>query len=196
MNSSIEVVSIVISFLSLAISGLIAWLTLLRQGRLRMTRPTLLFFGFDEPDIPKIVLRMLLFSTARRGHIAENMFVKVKHAGSAQAFTYWGYAKEGLKLDRGGGLYVPYEGVTAYHHFPIGYQNSMGYQFLPGEYSIEVFASLVNRRKPLRLIKLDVSLNEEYSKTLNEKGSIMFDWSPESQVYVVSTRENPKLMKS
>ena len=70
-------ISIYISVLSLCISLTTAWLTLFRRGRLLMTRPNIVFFGFD--DVPKttakIFLRTLLYSTAVRGQVVEGMFV-------------------------------------------------------------------------------------------------------------------------
>jgi hypothetical protein len=63
-------VTIVIATLSLCISLLTAWLTLFRRGRLQMTKPAVVFFGFDNvpKTTAKIFLRALLYSTAiRRG---------------------------------------------------------------------------------------------------------------------------------
>jgi hypothetical protein len=66
--------SIAISVLSLAVSGLVAWLTLLRTGIVKMTQPTIIFFGPDgAKGTPKVFLRTLLYSSANRGGIVENI---------------------------------------------------------------------------------------------------------------------------
>ena len=74
-----EAVSIVISVSALAVSVTTAWLTLVRRGTIRMTQPTLVFFGPDGGGgSPKVFLRTLLYSTAKRGQIVENMFLKLQ----------------------------------------------------------------------------------------------------------------------
>jgi hypothetical protein len=40
-------IAIVISFLSLGVSSATAWLILFRRGNLKMTQPTVIFFGPD-----------------------------------------------------------------------------------------------------------------------------------------------------
>lgn len=59
-----EAASIVISVSALVVSVTTAWLTLFRRGTIRMTQPTLVFFGPDGlAGGPKVFLRTL--STAR-----------------------------------------------------------------------------------------------------------------------------------
>ncbi len=66
-----DVASITISVLSLAISSVTAWLTLLNRGTVKMSRPTVIYFGPDTPRSgedtakPKVYLRALLFSTSK-----------------------------------------------------------------------------------------------------------------------------------
>lgn len=40
-------ISLVVSFVSLCVSGFTAWLTLLRRGKILMTQPTVIYFGPD-----------------------------------------------------------------------------------------------------------------------------------------------------
>jgi hypothetical protein len=83
-------IATLISFCALAISSVTAWLTLFRKGRLRMTRPTVTFFGPDGPPSQgsglKVFLRTLLYSTAKRAHIVEGMFVTLRRGESVQTF--------------------------------------------------------------------------------------------------------------
>ena len=43
----ISLLALVVSFLALAVSALTAWITLLRKGEIRMTLPTVIYFGSD-----------------------------------------------------------------------------------------------------------------------------------------------------
>src|SRR2546421_7307666 len=100
-----EGISIIISVSALAVSVTTAWLTLLRRGTIRMTQPTLVFFGPDGvAGDPKVFLRTLLYSTAKRGQIVENMFLKLRRHESAQTFNIWVYGDG--PLARGSGLFV------------------------------------------------------------------------------------------
>ncbi len=42
-----QVIAIIISCLTLVISAITAWLTLLQKGTVRMTQPTVIYFGPD-----------------------------------------------------------------------------------------------------------------------------------------------------
>ena len=143
--------SLAISILSICVSISTAWLTLFRRGRLAMTKPTIVFFGFD--DVPKItakiLLRALLYSTAVRGQIVEGMFAKLNHKDSSQTFCLWIYF-EGKQPSVGSGLYVGQTGVAVNHHFLLSV-NPPSYEFTSGAYEIEVFARLVGKLQPVRL---------------------------------------------
>jgi hypothetical protein len=85
-----EIISIITSIVALIISGLTAWLALLHRGTIKMTQPTIFFFGPDGTSgPPKIFLRTLLFSTASKGHIIENMYSKLQRGESIQNFNIW-----------------------------------------------------------------------------------------------------------
>lgn len=91
-----QTISIVVSVLALAISVATAWLTLFRRGTVRMTQPTTIYFGADASasPSPKVYLRTLLYSTAKRGQIIESMFVKLRRGESIQTFNIWGYTEK------------------------------------------------------------------------------------------------------
>ena len=88
-------ISVVVSTLALTISMVTAWLTLFRRGTVRMTRPTAIYFGADGSvdRSPKVYLRTLLYSTAKRGQIVESMFVKLCRGESIQTFNIWVYGE-------------------------------------------------------------------------------------------------------
>jgi hypothetical protein len=102
--------SITISVVALSISAVTAWLTLLHRGTVKMTQPTVIFFGPDSPrsrdelPLPKIYLRTLLFSTSKRGRVIESMHVALSRNETNQNFNVWVHGND--KLVRGSGLFV------------------------------------------------------------------------------------------
>src|SRR5271170_5792354 len=176
-------ISVVVSTLALTISMVTAWLTLFRRGTVRMTRPTAIYFGADgsvDPS-PKVYLRTLLYSTAKRGQIVESMFVKLRRGESVQTFNVWVYGE--ASLARGSGLYVGENGVTCNHHFLLPADGTK-FEFLPGEYKVEVYASLVGVKQPLLLYVTVLSVSEQTAKQLQDtEYGVYFDWGPDSRHY-------------
>jgi hypothetical protein len=187
----IAFLSIVIASLSLLISGATVYLTLIKPGRLKMTRPTLIVFAFDGLDgPPKVFLRTLLYSTARRGQIIEGMFVTLRRAKTIQTFSGWGYGDKPITW--GSGLYVGPEGLTSYHHF-LPPRDATDYQFLAGTYTVEIHASVVNSRAALLLSQTQLSLTEAQASALKNKGSaLFFEWHPDSEGYHATIDTHPK----
>lgn len=129
-------VSVGISFVALVVSVTTAWLTLLRKGNLRMTQPTVIFFGPDggsrsgrKPRL-KVFLRTLLYSTSRRGQTMESLHVNLQRGESKQNFSIWVYGDE--HLARGSGLFVPAEGITCNHHFLLP-EDGTDFRLLAGD---------------------------------------------------------------
>lgn len=184
-------ISIVIALLSLAVSTATLWFTLLRRGRLAMTKPTIVFFGFDTvPKLtPKIFLRALLYSTSARGKIIEGMYVKVRHADMEQVFSFWGYG-EANKLSPGSGLYVGQTGVGANHHFVLSVHEP-GYEFKAGTYTIRVFARIVGRTSPVELSMVTLSLTDAQAQALADREGVLFELGPDSAGYVGHVRDRP-----
>jgi hypothetical protein len=101
--------STTISILAFAVSAITAWLTLFRGGTVKMTQPTVIFFGPDssrsqELALPKVYLRTLLFATSKRGRVIEGMYIALSRNETRQNFNIWVYGDE--KLVRGSGLFV------------------------------------------------------------------------------------------
>lgn len=182
-----EWTAIGISALALAVSGLTAWLTLFRAGDLRMTQPTVVFFGPDggrgdgEPPRLKVFLRTLLYSTARRGQTVESMHVNLRRAESTQNFSIWVYGED--RLARGSGIHVGPEGVACNHHFLLP-EDGANFSLLSGQYVVTVFAKRVSDRTPRQLAVLRLTISERQAKELEEDDSgIYFDWGPDQQAY-------------
>lgn len=181
--------SIVISIFSLCIAVATAWLTLFRRGRLAMTRPNVVFFGFDTAPktTAKIFLRTLLYSTALRGQVIEGMFAKLHHAGSEQIFSFWGYG-ETNQLVPGSGLYVGQTGIAVNHHFVLSVHQP-AYEFSKGDYEIEVFVRLVGRKTPIRLSGFKLTLSAEHAGILARHGGVLFELNPDGRGYVGHARD-------
>jgi hypothetical protein len=190
-----EIITICISVLAFIISAITAWLTLFRKGTVKMTQPTVFFFGPDSIDSRKVFLRTLLYCTAKRGHIVESMWVKLRRGESAQTFNIWVYGDSSLA--RGSGLYVGENGVACNHHFLLP-KDGTSFEFLPGQYLIEVYASLVNSKTPLLLSQLKLFLTKEQAEAIrDENAGVFFDWGPDSMTYHSHIDLNPaKRLKS
>jgi hypothetical protein len=160
----------VISLLALVISAITAWLTLFRKGTLKMTRPTTIFFGPDGPPSQgaevKVFLRTLLYSTAKRAQILESMYVTLRRGESVQTFNIWVYG-DPQPLLRGRGLRVSEDGFAANHHFVLP-KDGTHFVFLSGEYTVEVYAAIVNSRRAL---------------LMSSGSGVYFDWGPDSKSY-------------
>jgi len=179
---SSQVVAMIVACASLVVSSVTLWLTLLRKGSLRMTRPTILFFGPDGAEgAPKVFLRALLYSTGKRGLLIENMFVRVRRSESMQTFNVWVYGDD--RLARGSGLFVGAEGVASNHHF-LHPRDGTRFAFLKGEYTVEVFANIVGSVRPTQLASIPLSLSEAHADAILKKNAgVFYDWGPDSRSY-------------
>jgi len=182
-----EWVAVAISALALTVSAITAWLTLFRAGQLRMTQPTVVFFGPDggrsdgEKPRLKVFLRTLLYSSSRRGQTVESMHVNLQRAESKQNFSIWVYGDD--RLARGSGLYVGHEGVACNHHFLLP-EDGADFRLLAGQYNVRVFAKRVSDREPRELALLVLSISESQAKELlKDDAGIYFDWGPDQQAY-------------
>jgi hypothetical protein len=183
-----ETISIAIAGLSLLLSVFTLWKTYLDKGSLRMTQPTTIFFGPDGKDMkdvknPKIYLRTLLFSTSQKGQVIESMHVKLHRGQSVQTFNIWIYGDRKGELVRGSGLYVGKEGIAYNHHFLLPKEGSI-YEFVPGKYRLEVYASILNKKTPLKMFTVTLEVSDNQSTKLKEgRNGLYFDWGPESNSY-------------
>ena len=165
MPQELYVLILVFSCLALLVSGVTAWLTFFRKGKLLMSQPTVIFFGPDGPRFDsgknKVYLRTLLYSSAKRGQVVESIHVSVQRHESKQNFNIWVHGEKG-ELKRGSGLYVPQEGVTFDHHFLLP-EDGANFMFLAGPYKLTVFAKLIGSSTPVMLSQINLSKRIHYS---------------------------------
>src|SRR5579859_2799779 len=94
--------SIIISSIALLISVATFWLTRVKKGNIKMTRPTIIcFVPKNGGDNPKIFLRTLLYSTSERGQYIQNMFIQLQKDEKTKNFNAWAYGEKGKGLVRG-----------------------------------------------------------------------------------------------
>lgn len=150
-----------------------------------MTRPTVIFFGPDGPPSQgnevKVYLRTLLYSTAKRAQIVESMFVTLRRGQSVQTFNIWVY-RDGDRMLRGSGLRVSEDGIAADHHFVLP-KDGTNYTFLSGDYTVEVYAGLVNTERPLLLSSTHLQLSDAQAASIAKRAGVYFDWGPSSKSY-------------
>jgi hypothetical protein len=172
-----------ISLLALTISGLTLWLSHIRRGSLKMTRPTVVFFGPDggEGGISKIFLRTLLYSTAKRGVVLENLYVRLRRGETQQNFNIWVYGEKDLA--RGSGLFIGQEGIATNHHFLTPTDVSK-FDFAAGDYRLEVFGKTVNQEIVSLLSSIELRIEpSEAEKLRKQDHGIYFDWGPDAARY-------------
>lgn len=196
MESWSAIVPSVISGAALAISIITAWLTFFRVGKLKMTRPSLIFFGYDtspgKPD-PKVFLRALLFSTSKKGQLIENLYVRLTRGESVQNFSGW-FHGETNKLSVGSGLFVGQDGVATNHHFVLSPDQS-SFAFQPGVYRLEVFGNVVGQTKAL-LFESELAVTSEHADALrNIDTGLHFNWGPDSQKYYAHIDKRPERVR-
>lgn len=179
-----EIVSLIISIVALCGSVFTFWLTRVRKGKLRMTKPTVIYFGPDGPEkgSNKVFVRALLYSSSDLGHYIENMYVRLTKGESTQNFNVWVYGDKNDGLSRGSGLFVNREGVATNHHFLLP-KEGRKYDFSEGKYQLEFFVELVNQ-KPQKLLTQFLEVSSREASQLETKNcGLYFDWAPNSQSY-------------
>ena len=186
-----EYAPIFISILALVVSGATLWLSHLRKGKLKMTKPTVIFFGPDggERGISKLFLRTLLYSTAKRGVVLEHLYVRVRRGETQQNFNIWVYGDKDLA--RGSGLFIGQEGFATNHHFllPADIGN---FEFVAGDYRLEVFGKTVEQDRVRLLSAIDLVISPAEAMDLRKPDhGIYFDWGPDAGRYQTKIEGRP-----
>ena len=201
MNGSasniLSILALLISAFALALSILTAWLTLFRRGTVKMTRPTQIFFGYDQPRDddtaawPKVFLRTLLFATSKRGRVVENVYVKLTCEDITQSFNVWVYGERD-QLVRGSGLFVGDTGVEAYHHF-LAPKGDNPFNFISGTYRLDVDAHFLGSKTSKLLFSYSLDVSDVESSSIGERNSgLYFDWDPDKNRYTHHLKHAPK----
>lgn len=171
---------IIISIVALLVSLVTLWLSQLRSGTIKMTRPSVIFFGKDggRSEAAKVFLRTLIYSTADKGRYIESMYIKLTRADVEETFNIWTYGEKGA-LKRGSGLFVGKQGVEADHHFLLPRQAKLS--FKAGTYDLDVFVELVSKRLQLIWHQSLIVSKKEAKELKPTHAGLYFDWQPEKQ---------------
>jgi hypothetical protein len=182
-------ITITVSVIALAVSVTTAWLTLFRRGTVRMTQPTVIYFGPDkarpgESPPPKVYLRALLFATSKRGRIIESMHVSLARSETNQNFNIWVHGDTDGGLVRGSGVFVGETGLAADHHF-LTPEDGKHFRFSAGRYRMNVFARLLGDEKSVVLFSHELEVTTEIAAQLERPDvGLYFDWGPDSSRYL------------
>jgi hypothetical protein len=190
-----EAYSTPISVVALVVSCVTAWLTFFKRGKMKMTRPTVIYFGpdggrsQDGVRLPKVFLRALLFSTSKRGRIIQSMHVALSRNETIQNFNIWVYGDD--KLVRGSGLFIGETGIAVNHHFLLP-NDSTSFRFIEGRYKVEVFANLLGDKSQTLLFSEYLEVSRDFAALLaNNSAGLYFDWGPDSMRYLPHVDHRP-----
>ena len=159
-----------------------------------MTQPTLVYLKREMPSgRPKIFLRTLLFTTAIKGRVVENMFLKVHQPLGTYVFDFWGHT-EGGKLTLGSGLFVGPTGIACDHHFNPRH-GSDDFIFHPGEYRVEVFVTTVGQKRAHKLMEVAFTVNGQQAAELIQILDIelYLFWNADTHAYEGLLDRRPRL---
>jgi len=190
-----DTITIVLAVGSFLLSLFTLWLTQLRHGHLKMTQPTLICLKREMPSVtPKIFLRTLLFTTASKGRVIENMYLIVHQPMGTFVFDFWGHTEAG-KLTLGSGLFVGPTGVTSDHHFNPRH-GSENFLFHSGEYRVEVYATTVGRKRSQKLIEVTFTVDGQQAAELIQilNRELYLFWNAETRTYEAQVERPPQRM--
>ncbi|XLS27959.1 hypothetical protein ACJD0Z_12205 [Flavobacteriaceae bacterium M23B6Z8] len=186
-----DYITLTISLVALGISGLTFWLTRFKSGVVRMTRPTVIFFGPDGAgaEHKKVFIRTLLYSTSDKGKYVQNMFVRLQRGESVQNFNVWVYDNNGLV--RGSGLFVNKSGIACNHHFLLP-KDGTNYDFFAGDYLLQVYVESVDENPKMIFERLLTLTKNQEDEIKSKMAGIYFDWAPNTQNYFSHIDSGPK----
>lgn len=183
---------IALSTASFIVSAYTLWIAHLRRGRLQMTQPMMIFVGRDDPMTPKFWLRTLLFSSGSKGHVIENMILRVRDPlGAAHNFDFWTYEDNG-KQQRGSGLHIGNEGIVLNSNFLLR-ENREQFYFITGEWILELVVRVLGIKKSFSLKTVTITINGQQSAEIIQilDLGIFFDWDAQNSLYVGHAERRP-----
>ena len=140
---------------------------------------------------PKIFLRTLMFTTATKGRVIENMFLRVHQPFGEFTFNFWGHTEAG-KLTLGSGLFVGQTGIACDHHFNPNIVVD-DFIFGDGEYRIEIFATTVGSTSPTKLMEVSFTVDGQQAAELIQilDTELYLFWNGDTKTYDGRTERRP-----
>lgn len=181
-------VSPLVSIVALLVSLFTAWFTIFRRGSVESTHPSFISLSYDfvsgKPPWAKVFLRVLLFSTGKRGQVVESLFLRVREGSRSCEFSFWGYGDRDLV--RGSGLFIPESGIATNHHFNPIHREPL-FLFSAGTYTLELVAKLLGCPSVVSLCTVTLDLpSSPFGSSIHADTAVYFNWSPEAQRYLSS----------
>jgi hypothetical protein len=176
MEVTLGLVALGVSIVATLIALLAPYYEHLRRGRLRMFSPRDIYF---LPH-PGVGFRVLMWSTARRGHRVREMLVRVRRDGEQAEFAAWRYRGE-----LAGGVFVPFEGLEENHTFFFPHDGSK-WEWRTGTHTLEVLAKIDEGEEELVLSTVTLNLPEDLAATYRHPRAqgVWFEWSRGKQDYI------------
>lgn len=100
---------------------------------------------------------------------------------SKTARNVWVYGAKD-HLPRGSGLRVTEDGVILDRHFVLP-RDGTPFLFLPGDYVVEVYATIVGADRAALLWRTNLQLETEQAAAISKGAGVYFDWGPDSRRY-------------
>jgi hypothetical protein len=185
-------ITTVLAIASFILSIFTLWMTQFQRGRLGMTQPTLICLKREMPSArPKIFLRTLLFATATKGRVIENMFLRVHQPMGTFIFDFWGHTEAG-KLTLGSGLFVGQAGVACDHHFNPRH-GAENFLFHDGDYRVEIFATTVRRKRAEKLMEVSFTIDSQQAAELVQilDRELLLFWDADTRAYEGQVEQPP-----
>lgn len=181
MQSITQSIPITLSVLALVVSVFTFWYNSLRRGRVQMTRPTMIGVGFGGAGKKnQVFVRCMLFTTASRGSVIENMYARVRRGETAQNFSIWVHGQVN-NMERGAGLTVTQNGITKNFHFLLR-PDEPDFVLVPGTYIVEIICRVLGSKTETVLSFSTLTITPNL--LAHEQSGIQFDWAPDSDCYV------------
>lgn len=79
-------VSVIISAFAMVVSVTTLWLTFFYSGQLKMTHPSVIYFGADQDKRKLKIFGALFYSTSKRRQVIEHAYIKVTRNKVSQVF--------------------------------------------------------------------------------------------------------------
>ena len=159
-SAAMSWLSFLVASFALFVSLVTLWLTHIRLGSIKMTRPSQIYFGPDggPSKSGKVFIHTLLYATSFRGRHLEDLYVEVMKSQTSDVFPIWVHG-DGEKLKRGSGLFIGREGVSVAHHF-LKSEDNEPFKFQEGKYKLNVFAKVAGANAPRLLHSVELNIGQ------------------------------------
>ena len=179
----IDISALGISIFALIISALTFYFSHAYAGKIKMSKPNQIWFGFANPSRKAhILLKSVLYSTGAQGHIVERLYARLESNSSSQEFSSWVIGKQ-TDTYKPGGMRITKEGYMGDHHF-IFPNDGTSYIFKTGNYSLKIFAKIAGENSDKLLREVNLNIPNHLSAELSSSKGIYFNFHSSDGNYI------------